>query len=101
MREFMHVDDCADAIVFLTKHYSGENHVNVGTGEEVTIRQLAEIVLETAGLNAELMFDAAKPDGAPRKLMDSTRLRALGWRDRISLKEGVASTYAHYLRSAV
>ena len=101
LREFMHVDDCADAIVFLTKHYSGEEHVNVGTGEEVTIRQLANIVMETVGLQAELVFDAAKPDGAPRKLMDSTRLRALGWRDRISLKEGVASTYAHYLRSAV
>ena len=101
LREFMHVDDCADAIVFLTKHYSGENHVNVGTGEEVTIRQLAEIVLETAGLNAELMFDAAKPDGAPRKLMDSTRLRTLGWRHSISLREGVASTYTHYLRSVV
>lgn len=96
LREFMHVDDCADAIVFLTKHYSGDEHVNVGSGEEVTIRQLAETVMSAAQLDAELVFDATKPDGTPRKLMDSSRLRDMGWGPRISLKEGVERTYSEY-----
>lgn len=99
LREFMHVDDCADAIVFLTKRYSGEQHVNVGTGEEVSIRRLAELVLEAAGLDAALVFDATKPDGAPRKLMDSSHLLAMGWTPRIALREGIAQTWAAYCRS--
>jgi GDP-L-fucose synthase len=100
MREFMHVDDCADAIVFLTRHYSGESHVNVGSGEEVSIRALARHVADAVGLKAELTFDATKPDGAPRKLMDSSFLRSMGWAPRIPLAEGIASTYAWYLSQA-
>ncbi|MDB5569205.1 MAG: fcl 2 [Hyphomicrobiales bacterium] len=96
LREFMHVDDCADAVVFLTKHYSGAQHVNVGTGEEVSIRALAEGVKAAVGMEARLEFDASKPDGSPRKLMDSSLLRGMGWRPKITLKEGLASTYAWY-----
>ena len=99
LREFMHVDDCADAVVFLTTRYSGEQHVNVGTGEEVSIRALAELVLEVAGLDADLVFDASKPDGAPRKLMDCSRLLAMGWKPRIGLREGIAQTWAAYCRA--
>ncbi len=96
LREFMHVDDCADAVVFLTKEYSGAQHVNVGTGEEVSIRALAEAVKAVVGLEAPLVFDASKPDGTPRKLMDSSRLLAMGWRPKITLLDGIASAYAWY-----
>lgn len=97
LREFMHVDDCADAIVFLTSHYSGDEHVNVGSGEEVSIRQLAELVIDVVGLDADLAFDTSKPDGTPRKLMDSSRLLGMGWRPTISLREGVRQTYEAYV----
>jgi GDP-L-fucose synthase len=96
LREFMHVDDCADAIVFLTKHYSAESHVNVGSGDEVSIRKLAELVKEVVGLDAELVFDRTKPDGTPRKFMDLQKLRAEGWTPQIRLPEGIAGTYAWY-----
>jgi GDP-L-fucose synthase len=99
-REFMHVDDCADAILFLTQRYSGEAHVNVGSGEEVTIRDLAHHVARVVGLQAELTFDASKPDGTPRKLMDSSRLRDMGWSARIALEDGLRATYAWYLAEA-
>lgn len=98
LREFMHVDDCADAIVFLTKHYSGDEHVNIGSGEEVSIRQLAEMVVDIVGLKAELVFDRSKPDGTPRKLMDSLRLRVMGWKPTIPLRNGIEATYALYAR---
>jgi GDP-L-fucose synthase len=98
LREFMHVDDCADAIVFLTSHYSGDEHVNVGSGEEVSIKQLAELVVDVVGLKADLVFDRTKPDGTPRKLMDSSRLRSMGWRPTVSLRDGLAATYALYAR---
>lgn len=93
LREFMHVDDCARAILFLTRTYSGESHINVGSGEEVSIRELAETVAKVIGLQAELSFDSTKPDGTPRKLMESSRLLAMGWRPQITLAEGLASTY--------
>jgi GDP-L-fucose synthase len=96
-REFMHVDDCADAILFLTRHYSAESHVNVGSGEEVSIRTLAQHVAQAVGLQAELTFDPSKPDGAPRKLMDSSLLRGMGWAPRIPLNEGLKATYSWYL----
>ena len=96
LREFMHVDDCADALVFLLKNYSGYEHINVGTGEEVSIAQLARAVAETVGFEGRLVFDASKPDGTPRKLMDSSRLHELGWRSRIGLKSGLATTYEWY-----
>jgi GDP-L-fucose synthase len=97
LREFLHCDDLADALVFLLKHYSEYEHINVGSGSEVTIRGLAETIAKVVGYDAELVFDATKPDGTPRKLMDSGRLHALGWNDARSLEEGIASTYCHWL----
>jgi GDP-L-fucose synthase len=92
-REFLHVDDLADACVFLMRRYSDVRHVNVGTGEDLTIRELAEVVRDIVHPNARLVFDASKPDGAPRKLLDVTRLHRLGWRHRIALRDGIATTY--------
>jgi GDP-L-fucose synthase len=99
-REFMHVDDCADACVHLMKTYDGETHVNVGTGEEISIRALAELLCSVIGAKPRLRFDSAKPDGTPRKLLDVSRLRALGWRHRIALGDGLASTYAWFVKHA-
>ncbi len=99
LREFLHVDDCADALVHLATHYSGAMPINLGTGEEVTIRRLAERIAATVGFEGELAFDTARPDGTPRKLADISRLRALGWRHRIGLDEGLARTYDWYLRN--
>jgi GDP-L-fucose synthase len=96
-RELLHVDDLADACVFLMRHYSDARHINVGTGEDLTIRELAEHVRDVVYPEACLHFDTSKPDGTPRKLLDVTRLRALGWRHRIELREGIASTYAWFL----
>ncbi len=97
LREFLHCDDLADALVFLLKTYSGYDHVNVGSGVEVTIRQLAETIAQVVGYNAKLVFDAAKPDGTPRKLMDSSALHALGWNRARPLQDGIAQTYADWL----
>lgn len=96
-REFLHVDDCADAVVFLLKVYSGEQHVNVGTGTDVSIRELAEMIAEIIGFEGEFLFDTTKPDGTPRKLMDGSRLAALGWKPRYGLAEGIRETYAWFL----
>lgn len=92
-REFMHVDDLSDALVYLLKTYSGAEHVNVGVGSDVSIRELAETIAETVGLEADLVFDPSKPDGTPRKLMDVTRLTEMGWTAKIGLKDGIAQTY--------
>jgi GDP-L-fucose synthase len=92
-REFLHVDDCADALVFLMKHYSGEQHVNVGTGTDVTIRELAEMVAGIVGFTGRIELDRSKPDGTPRKLMSAARLSALGWHPTIGLRDGIAATY--------
>jgi GDP-L-fucose synthase len=100
LREFLHVDDLADALVFLLKSYSDPMPVNVGSGQEVSIRALAETVAEVVGCRAELVFDATKPDGAPRKLTDRSRLRALGWDRARGLREGIADAYAAFLREA-
>jgi GDP-L-fucose synthase len=97
LREFMYVDDLADALVFLMKHYNQEEHINVGVAEEITIRQLAIEVARAVGVEAALRFDATKPDGTPRKLMDSRRLFAMGWRPQTGLSEGLRKTYAWYL----
>ncbi len=94
LREFLHVDDLADALVFLAERYSGESHVNVGTGEEMSIRQLAERIRDVVGFRGELQFDPSKPDGTPRKLSDASRLHGMGWRHRISLDEGLRRTLA-------
>jgi GDP-L-fucose synthase len=96
LREFMYIDDLADALVFLMKHYNAEEHINVGVAEEVTIRQLATEIAKIVGVDAALRFDPSKPDGTPRKLMDSERLFAMGWRPKTSLAEGLRRTYAWY-----
>lgn len=93
LREFCHVDDLADALVFLAKHYSGEMHINIGTGQEVSIRELAEMICDAVGFEGKLVFDPTRPDGTPRKLADVTRLTAMGWRARTPLKDGIARTY--------
>lgn len=97
LREFLHCDDLADALVFLLKEYSGYDHVNVGSGSEVTIRELAEVIARVVGYDATLTFDTTKPDGTPRKLMDSSRLHALGWNRARPLEDGIAHAYAHWL----
>jgi len=96
-REFLHVDDLADACVFLMEHYDGARHINVGTGEDLSIRELAEIVRDIVHPSATMTFDTSKPDGMPRKLLDVSRLHQLGWRHRIHLKDGIASTYRWFL----
>ncbi len=98
-REFLHVDDLADACVFLMERYDEASHINVGTGEDLSIRELAEVVRDIVHPAAVLRFDASKPDGMPRKLLDVSRLHALGWRHRISLREGIASTYEWFLEN--
>lgn len=96
-REFLHVDDLADACLFLMRHYNEDGHVNVGTGEDLSIRDLAEMVRDVVAPGMALEFDSTKPDGMPRKLLDVSRLHALGWRHRIGLREGIETTYAWYL----
>jgi len=96
-REFLHADDLADALRFLIESYDSPEIINVGCGEDVTIRELAEIVLDVVGFEAELVFDATKPDGTPRKMLDITRLRKLGWNPRISLRDGIRQTYEWFL----
>jgi GDP-L-fucose synthase len=96
-REFLHVDDLADACVFLMDRYDQAGHINVGTGEDQTIRELAGIVGSIVYPEATLTFDTSKPDGMPRKLLDVSRLHALGWRHRIGLREGIASTYQWFV----
>lgn len=92
-REFMHVEDLAGACLFLMRHYEGDSHVNIGTGEDVSIREAAELVRDLVHPDAEIVFDASKPDGMPRKLLDVSLLHDLGWRHEVGLADGVASTY--------
>lgn len=96
-REFLHVDDCADACVHLMKNYSDEMHVNVGSGEDITILELAKLVSETVGFSGEIICDPAKPDGTPRKLMSADKLRRLGWTPRIGIRDGIADAYRSFL----
>lgn len=99
LREFLHSDDLADALVFLLKHYSAYEHINVGSGVEVSIRELAETIASVVGYDAQLTFDATKPDGTPRKLMDSARLRQLGWDKARPLESGIKHAYDRWLAS--
>ena len=99
LREFLHSDDLADALVFLLQNYSADEHVNVGSGVEVTIRALAETIAKVVGYSAQLTFDATKPDGTPRKLMDSTQLNRLGWAAARPLEEGIQHAYDAWLAS--
>jgi GDP-L-fucose synthase len=96
-REFLHVDDCADALVFLMKNYSDSRLINVGTGQEVTIGELARKICEVIGYTGRLVFDTTKPDGMPRKLLDSSRILQLGWRPSIPLEQGLSQTYRWFL----
>lgn len=98
LREFLHVDDLADACVFLMEHYQEALHINVGTGEEVAIADLADLVRRIVHPAATIVYDRSKPDGSPRKLLDVSRLRELGWRHRTSLGEGIESTYHWFLQ---
>ncbi|MDP9064358.1 MAG: GDP-L-fucose synthase [Pseudomonadota bacterium] len=95
-REFLHVADLADAVVYLLKHYDEEPIVNVGWGQDVTIRELAETIASVVGYSGRLVFDASKPDGTPRKLLDTSRLTALGWQPKIALRAGIENTYAWF-----
>ena len=95
-REFLFVDDLADALVFMMKHYSDESHLNVGTGEDITIRELAELIARIADYQGTFVYDRSKPDGTPRKVMDVSRLKALGWQAKTSLEEGIRIAYESY-----
>ena len=97
LREFLHADDLAEACVLLLERYSQAGHINVGSGEELSIRQLADLIAQVVGFTGRLEFDPSMPDGTPRKLMDVSRIRALGWKPRIALTEGIRSAYAWYL----
>ena len=97
LREFLHADDLAEACVLLLERYSQAGHINVGSGEELSIRQLAEQIAQVVGFTGRLEFDPSMPDGTPRKLMDVSRIRALGWKHRITLTEGIRGAYAWYL----
>lgn len=97
MREFLHADDCADALIHLLKVYSGDEHVNVGSGEDLTIEALARLVMDVVGFKGDLEKDLSKPDGTPRKLMQADKLRALGWKPKIGMQEGLEDAYRWFL----
>ena len=98
-REFLHCDDCADALVFMLKNYSGYEHVNVGSGMDVTIKELTELVCRTVGFEGEIVADTSKPDGTPRKLMAADKLREMGWAPKIELEAGIADAYRWFLEN--
>ena len=98
LREFLHADDLADALVFLLRNYSGAGPVNVGSGEEISIQALAEMIVRVTGFKGGLIFDASKPDGTPRKLLDSSKIRKAGWRLQIGLETGLTQVYEHFQR---
>ena len=97
LREFMHCDDLASALLFLLKDYSEYEHINVGSGVEVSIRELVEVIAKVVGYEAKIVWDKTKPDGTPRKLMDTSNLHNLGWKDQRSLFDGISHTYEHWL----
>jgi len=96
-REFMYVDDCADACVFLMQHYSEAEHINIGAGTDISILELTRLVMDVIGCHGEIVTDLSKPDGTPRKLMDNSKLSALGWKARTGLRHGIAKAYAAFL----
>jgi GDP-L-fucose synthase len=96
-REFLFVDDLADACMFLLENYSGEQHVNVGSGQEVTIAQFAELVADVVGYRGRLVFEPSRPDGVPRKLLDSSKLTGMGWQARTPLRAGLERSYSAFL----
>ena len=98
LREFLFVDDLADALVFLMNEYSGEEHVNVGTGTDVSIKELAQLICKVIGYNGKLVFDTSKPDGTPKKLLNVSKINSLGWKAATDLEEGIRKTYEWYLK---
>ncbi len=96
-REFLYVEDCADACVHLMEHYSGEMHVNVGSGDDITILDLTKTVMKVLGYDGTIVHDRSKPDGTPRKLMDGAKLKSLGWQPKVSLEDGIARSYKAFL----
>jgi GDP-L-fucose synthase len=101
LREFLHVDDLAKGVVYCLDNYDEYEHINCGAGFDLSIRELAETVGRVVGYEGDLVFDTSKPDGTPRKIMDSSRMRALGWKPEISFEDGIASTYRWYLENIV
>ena len=100
-REFLYVDDFADACVFILKNYSGSQFINIGVGKDLTIAEFARTVAEVVGFRGKIVFDTSKPDGTPRKLVDVSRLSAMGWTAKVSLREGLEKAYAAFLADAV
>ena len=98
LREFLHVNDLADAALFCMQHYDSGDIINVGVGKDISIRELAELIAEVVGYEGAVRFDASKPDGTPRKLLDVSRLQALGWQPTVGLREGIARTYQWYMQ---
>ena len=101
MREFLYSDDMADACVFLLENYEGEQHVNIGTGEEISIKELAMQIKKMIGYEGDLIFDTTKPDGVPRKVTDVSKVHTLGWIHKISLEEGIARVYKWFLENSI
>ena len=99
MREFLHVDDLADACMFLIEKYNEEMPINVGTGTDVTVKELAELTKDTVDFRGEILWDASKPDGTPRKLLDVSRINNLGWKYQTDLSSGLRSTYEYFCNS--
>ena len=99
-REFLHVDDLADACFFLLDHYDSPEIINIGCGEDVTIRELVETVCQVLGFQGDLVFDTSKPDGTPRKLLDMSKLFGLGWRPAIALRDGIRGAYESFLKQS-
>ena len=98
-REFLHAHDLADAVLFLLEHYNDKEPINVGTGKDISIRDLAYLLKDIIGFKGEIVFDASKPDGMPRKLLDTSKISALGWTPRIGLREGIKQTYEWYVQN--
>ncbi len=99
LREFLHVDDCADACVHLMTAYSGDQHVNIGSGKEISILDVTKLICEVVGFQGEIVCDPSKPDGTPRKLMSIDKIAAMGWKPRIDLREGLALTYQYFIEN--
>jgi len=95
-REFLHVDDCADGMLFILENYSDHSHVNLGSGVDVTIREMAEKICEVVGFEGDIIYDNSKPDGTPRKLLNIQEIKKLGWKSQISLLDGIKDTYRYY-----
>ena len=97
LREFLHIDDMAEACLWLMQNYESSELINIGSGNEISIRKLAEIIREVVGFQGEIRFDAAKPDGTPRRVLDNSKILATGWKPKVDMKEGIRREYEYYL----